>query len=99
MEEEAEDLVTDREAADAGTDPLDDTGEVAPESDRKFVLGHLPQPAGRDEQIDGVHGGGMNAHEQLVVAELRLRDVVAQGGLGTEAVEGEGAHHRVAITR
>ena len=99
VEDEAEDLVADPVAADAGADLLDDAGEVAAEGDGELVLDHLLQRTRRDEHVDGVDGGGVHAHEQLVVAGVGLRDVVSQGGLGVEAVEGERSHGRCFLGR
>ena len=86
MEEEAEDLVSDSVAADAGADLLDDAGEVAAQGDGELVFGHLLQCTRRDEHVDGVDGGGVHAYEQLVVAGVGLWDVVSQGGLGADGL-------------
>jgi len=93
MEEEAEHLVADPVAADAGADLLDDACEVAAENDGELVLDHLLQRSSRHEHVDRVDRGGVHAHEHLVVADVRLGDVVSQPGLGAEAVEGECSHH------
>jgi hypothetical protein len=80
-------------------EPTYSTGEVAAERDGELVLGHILQPARCDVHVDGVNGGGVHAHEQLAVADLRVGDAVSQGGLGVEALERKGSHRRPFVLR
>jgi hypothetical protein len=78
--DEAKDLVACAVAADAGADLLDHAGEVATERDRELVLGHAPQHPAGDRPVDRVDRGRSQAHANLVVAEVRCRQIVPQAG-------------------
>jgi len=56
------------------------------------VLRHFLEPTRCDERVDRIDGRGAHVHEQLVLADPRLGQVVSQGRRGAEAVEGEGSY-------
>src|SRR5829696_892402 len=90
--DEAEHLVAFREAAHLGAHLLYDSGEVAPEHDRELVLDHVLEHPGRDGVVYGVHRGGANAHEHLVVGRRRGREVLAQARGRVEVLQDDGSH-------
>jgi hypothetical protein len=52
-------------------------GEVAAERDWKLVLDHLLQAAGCNEDVDRVDRRRLNPHEQLIIADGGLCNVVS----------------------
>jgi hypothetical protein len=92
MQQEPEHLVPGGIAVDRGTGLLDHAGVVAAQHHRELVLDHASEDAAGDEGVDRVDRGGPDADQQLVVADLGGRQVLAQAGWGVEAVQGEGAH-------
>ena len=93
VQQEPEDLVAGLVAADGGAGLLDHAGVVAAEDDGVLVLdAHLGEQPGGDRVVDRVDRGGVHAHEHLVVGRGRRGEVLAQGGVGFGAVEGDGAH-------
>jgi hypothetical protein len=92
VRQEPEDLVPGGVAGDLPAGLLDHARVVAAQHHRELVVGHASEGAGGQEGVDRVDRGGLDPDQQLLRADLRGGQLVAQTGRGVEAVQRERMH-------